>query len=809
MKNNLKIEVLVSNIPEDGSIASQFPSQEYVDQQLAKKANLSPEGRLDPAQAPDYTEIPGLYEHIEDTKDEIGSSIADSLQDAKGYTNQQLSEGLRTKADLVNGKIPFDQIPFSADIEDQIQINVENITAVVDQKVAQVVEQVNGVATAAHSYTDTKVAENKTYVDTTIGNVIEDVERLGVSKAVTIPTYLTPEAGVAVGTGVAAGAYYNVRSSSDESYVDEYQNENGNAVATGKIYLSALGVQLQEKAASTVKDASGKSQQEVNDKSIAYFGKTVTPEMFKAPFELDDTNSCIQAWQWANVNKGMVKLGAKIYEVNSALPTITNPCAIVGAGERLTFIKYGVSAVGPCISTQDISFHGSGSTFLDPNSNTIDIGNEKSGVILDGFSIVGDRTSANAQSGIIHYGLTDNLIIGTVGVHNIKGVGWGFAYIANPSNATGIRECNLGHIVVRRCGDQANDIPAIDFFTTGFETSNAVTIERLDSIWPDGCPIRFKNTSTRNTPGRFIRILSGMIHGRENTTGNPQTKPGIEVSGLWYGCQFGFNEINGIRDNQWAIHVHKGDMTSGARSCSFNAAIGTINGVWVESGRDLDFDLSTLNATGTHLKIGSAVLGNVFMSATAKDIQYADWVIDDPNNKLIFKDRGGPFYVSRSSTKKSSAGGLMPSGEDGLKLALLNNGGSVMASPLEVLRYASKTASGVDIEMALPYLPNGLVFSERVNKNDIPYQLYCEPRAGLNCLVFQRTTYTSRKALAWNTAMPTVDTWNIGDIVYHSAPQVLGTTGSKYVLHGWQRITSGSSNILNVDWVEMRCLTGT
>lgn len=247
MTNNLKIEVLVSNIPEDGSIASQFPSQEYVNQQLAKKANLSPEGRLDPAQAPDYTEIPGLYEHIEDTKDAIETSIADSLQDAKGYTNQQLSTGLQTKADLVNGKIPFDQIPFSADIEDQIQINVENITAVVDQKVAQVVEQVNGVATAANSYTDTKVAENKTYVDTTVGNVIEDVTTIidtkTVSKNVTIPTYLTPEAGVAAGTGVAAGAYFNVRSTEDDTALVEYQNVGGAPTPSGKSYPSAAYVQ--------------------------------------------------------------------------------------------------------------------------------------------------------------------------------------------------------------------------------------------------------------------------------------------------------------------------------------------------------------------------------------------------------------------------------------------------------------------------------------------------------------------------------------------------------------------------------------
>lgn len=264
MTNNLKIEVLVSNIPEDGSIASQFPSQEYVNQQLAKKANLSPEGRLDPSHAPDYTEIPGLYEHIEDTKDEIGSSIADSLQDAKGYTNQQLSEGLRTKADLVNGKIPFDQIPFSADIEDQIQINVENITAVVDQKVAQVVGQVNEAATAANVYTDTKVAENKAYVDNTIGNVIEDVTTIvdtkTVSKEFTIPTYMTPEAGVAAGTGVAAGAYFNVHSTNEEELLVEYQNVGGSATPTGKSYPSGNA----KWSTTSIYDASGKNQQEIN-----------------------------------------------------------------------------------------------------------------------------------------------------------------------------------------------------------------------------------------------------------------------------------------------------------------------------------------------------------------------------------------------------------------------------------------------------------------------------------------------------------------------------------------------------------------
>lgn len=95
-----------------------------------------------------------------------------------------------------------------------------------------------------------------------------------VPKSATLPTYLTVAAGVDPVTGVADGAYFNAHSSSDELYIDEYQNVGGVATPTGKSYLSALGVQQQEKSASTIKDASGKSQQEVNDKLASRFLST-------------------------------------------------------------------------------------------------------------------------------------------------------------------------------------------------------------------------------------------------------------------------------------------------------------------------------------------------------------------------------------------------------------------------------------------------------------------------------------------------------------------------------------------------------
>lgn len=56
--------------------------------------------------------------------------------------------------------------------------------------------------------------------------------------------------------------------------------------------------------------------------------------------------------------------------------------------------------------------------------------------------------------------------------------------------------------------------------------------------------------------------------------------------------------------------------------------------------------------------------------------------------------------------------------------------------------------------------------------------------------------------------VPTTGSWSQGDFIRNSAPAEAGTAGSKYVVTGWIRLTSGSSNVLNTDWVATRNLTG-
>ena len=57
-------------------------------------------------------------------------------------------------------------------------------------------------------------------------------------------------------------------------------------------------------------------------------------------------------------------------------------------------------------------------------------------------------------------------------------------------------------------------------------------------------------------------------------------------------------------------------------------------------------------------------------------------------------------------------------------------------------------------------------------------------------------------------ALPTQSTWSVGDVAYSSSVTESGSGGSKYIVKGWSRITNGTGNVLNTDWLQNRVLTG-
>lgn len=204
--------------------------------------------------------------------------------------------------------------------------------------------------TQANNYTNNKAIATKTeavaiaknYTDlvfdavpTVIAPYVAQAEAAATAATISAGVFETPEAGVNPLTGVPDGAYFNVRSPSSDSYIDEYQNIGGSAATTGKSYLSALGVQQQEKPANTIKDARGKTQQQINEDQEqlnTILNKTGTTESLA---ESVDATPFLQALISAMLDGMTLDLLGKTFRVKkntgfaSDYPKGDQPCLVV------------------------------------------------------------------------------------------------------------------------------------------------------------------------------------------------------------------------------------------------------------------------------------------------------------------------------------------------------------------------------------------------------------------------------------------------------------------------------------------------
>jgi hypothetical protein len=107
--------------------------------------------------------------------------------------------------------------------------------------------------------------------------------------------------------------------------------------------------------------------------------------------------------------------------------------------------------------------------------------------------------------------------------------------------------------------------------------------------------------------------------------------------------------------------------------------------------------------------------------------------------------------------------------------------------------------SKIDVDQRLP-VPGQ---SQSQYEKDLAYRLNQAFRA----IAQQLNSLSEGSQVAFYTAMtsaPTVGAWAQGDFVMNSAPAELGTAGSKYIIHGWRCMVSGTPGT----FVQCRYLTG-
>jgi len=118
--------------------------------------------------------------------------------------------------------------------------------------------------------------------------------------------------------------------------------------------------------------------------------------------------------------------------------------------------------------------------------------------------------------------------------------------------------------------------------------------------------------------------------------------------------------------------------------------------------------------------------------------------------------------------------------------------------------------NGADVLFHLCQLPtNG---NSYVSYNNNSTGVFVDAAGSTTCInvggvVYKGTMANGIKRMQ-GTAMPTAGSWRAGDIIENTAPVVRGNPGGKYIVLGWCRLTTGSNNVLNTDWVQMVSYTG-
>lgn len=168
MSKTLKLEISVADLGQDGVIVSEFATTDYVASELAKKATLNEDGKVDPSLLPDYTYVDGLVDKLEDVEQSYSNADAEVLQTAKNYSDSKITENNSKKADLVEGKVPFEQLPFSMNFEQNVAEEFSSVRSELQTAVEEISTSVNGVLQQANEHTDSVISEQSGYLNNSI-----------------------------------------------------------------------------------------------------------------------------------------------------------------------------------------------------------------------------------------------------------------------------------------------------------------------------------------------------------------------------------------------------------------------------------------------------------------------------------------------------------------------------------------------------------------------------------------------------------------------------------------------------------------
>lgn len=399
----------------------------------------------------------------------------------------------------------------------------------------------------------------------------------------------------------------------------------------------------------------------VGDASVIYDGAG-NPTVYGGT---DDTAAILQACNAMMAIGGEVRL-SKWYRITQPLPVVTKPYAITGVGRFKCGIAYDKTATGDflriseCWIGKDKDEITSGMLLRDPNILF-------SGVRLEGWALIGDRSTTNTQNGFVMYRRNDKVRMRDMGAYHVKGWGLMMGYDdRSPINGEGgakacIRECDI-QFEARWCGDAATSREAVGYYSYGWQAGDDASNNNrfdIESFFSDYIGLKI---SGRNWNGGMMRYDLWdrlMVEGSASDA--------VVIEGAYTASKFVFIEPHpvaagtyGLVFQEWATRSSIAlNIDAMPRGLSFSGICGGrlgTSGIRLIHGKHITFDdyfPSTYRAqTGTdfHMVVESTITGPIKVTGAASQ-GYA-WLVSCAAAALS--------YVSIDPGKREFASASVP-----------------------------------------------------------------------------------------------------------------------------------------------------
>jgi len=314
------------------------------------------------------------------------------------------------------------------------------------------------------------------------------------------------------------------------------------------------------------------------------------------------------ATAWSSGIPAVVYFPPGIY-VGCGPPINKFPISIHGEGHLKSVFRIWPTCSGDIFSWSEVWAANS----FPLNGDTPAINGQRAGVSVEGFSIIGDRSTSNQQNAFVFYDRADYVYMRDVDVMYLKGRCL-YSGVTKTVPMAYLRESRFESLRFFNCGDV--DSPVVEFNSEGTgDASNEIDITALDIYSPYGTGLIIRNGNTR-TSVREFRISKLRIEGLE---GNPAH---IAADLLLLGDKTKAGNVNNIDiqqaalidpyENYAAFRTIAASKSAAPYQINFAGLIGggrpAGKGISIDAGRDLYFKLTGLYSIQTNITIGPATL---------------------------------------------------------------------------------------------------------------------------------------------------------------------------------------------------------